>query len=262
MGLSAPTWTYYVIIASSIGVALALGPAAWFALRAAGAEARQRTRGAVGGFLLGGGWLALDIALATQHAFRGGPNQFPWIAVAVVAPIVSGGLLFSASAAVRRAVSAVPTPWLLGVQTARVEGGVFLALLAIHRLPAQFAWPAGVGDVLVGVVAPFVMLAYLRKVPGSRAIATVFSLAGILDLAVAVGTGVLSAPGPQQVFTAAPTTAIMAQLPMVLIPVFLVPLAVLDHWAALRALLLERRAHTVQASEWAPARGVTLHPSH
>lgn len=261
MGLSAPTWTYYVVIASSIGVALALGPAAWFALRSVGADARQRSQGAIGGFLLGGGWLAVDIVLAAQHAFRTGPSQFPWIGVGVVAPIITGGLLFSASPAVRKVVSAVPTPWLLGVQTARVEGGVFLALLAMHRLPGQFAWPAGVGDVTVGIAAPFVMLAYLRNVRGSRTLATVFTLAGTLDLVIAVGTGLLSAPGPAQLFRAAPTTAIMPLLPMVLIPIFLVPLAVLDHWATLRALLRERRGHAVQVSEWTPPRGVTV-PSH
>lgn len=254
MGLAAPAWTYDVIIASSIGVALGLGPAAWFALRGVGADPRQRTRAAAAGSALGAGWLGLDLILAAHHAFRAGPTQFPWIVVAVLGPIAAGGLLFSASGAARRAVSAIPTPWLLGVQAARVEGGVFLALLAIHRLPGQFAWPAGVGDVAVGVAAPFVALAYLRDVRGSRPLATAFSIAGILDLVIAVGSGVLSAPGPQQVFTAAPTTALMALIPMVLIPVFLVPLAVLDHWATLRALLAERRALRATAPRSAPAR--------
>ena len=52
--------------------------------------------------------------------------------------------------------------------------------------------------------------------------------------------GFTSAPGPQRLFFGGPSTAVMAVLPMVLIPVFLVPLAILDHAASLHGLLAAR----------------------
>jgi hypothetical protein len=47
-----------------------------------------------------------------------------------------------------------PPPWLIGIQLYRVLGLNFLVLYALGRLPAEFALPAGVGDVIVGLAAP------------------------------------------------------------------------------------------------------------
>ena len=92
---------------------------------------------------------------------------------------------------------------------------------------------AGLGDIAIGVTAPWVALALLRQ-PGfaiSR-VFVVWNLLGILDLVVAVSVGGLSSAfasgAPGEV-----TTGPMAQLPLVLIPAYLVPLFLILHLAAL-----------------------------
>jgi hypothetical protein len=100
-------------------------------------------------------------------------------------------------------------------------------------LPDLFAWPAGLGDIAIGVTAPWVALALFRDrtAIGSRWFAA-WNVLGILDLFVAVGLGALSA-GFVPSLASEITTAPMAQLPLVLIPAYLVPLFLTMHFAAL-----------------------------
>jgi hypothetical protein len=119
------------------------------------------------------------------------------------------------------------------VQAWRAGGLAFLALNAHGVLPGLFAWPAGLGDIAIGVTAPWVVLALIRR-PGfasSRGFVT-WNVLGILDLVVAVSAGVLSSgfiPG----LRGGTTTGAMAELPLVLIPAYLVPLFIMLHLAAL-----------------------------
>ena len=54
------------------------------------------------------------------------------------------------------------------MQSWRVIGVMFLALYAFGLLPGLFAWPAGVGDAIVGLSAPFVLRAIVRGEPTWR----------------------------------------------------------------------------------------------
>ena len=110
---------------------------------------------------------------------------------------------------------------------------VFLALTAHSILPGLFAWPAGLGDIAIGVTAPWIVVALIRR-PGfvTGPIFVIWNLLGILDLVVAVSLGALNSgfvPG----LAGEMTTAAMAQLPLVLIPAYLVPLFIMLHLAAL-----------------------------
>jgi hypothetical protein len=137
---------------------------------------------------------------------------------------------------VAASLGAAGTPALLAAtQFFRIEGFAFLALLAMDRLPPAFALPAGIGDVLVGLLAPLVAYA-LWKRPQRRALGVAFNILGMADLMVAVSLGVLLAPGPLQTIITQPTTQIMLLLPMALIPTFAVPLAIVLHIASLRLL--------------------------
>jgi hypothetical protein len=121
----------------------------------------------------------------------------------------------------------------VAAQSFRVVGAVFLILLATGDLPAVFALPAGLGDVAVGVAAPFVARRLARDPGWSGAVA--FNWLGLLDLVVAVGVGFLAAPGPLQVIDVSPSTVPLTVLPLTLIPTVGVPLA-----AALHLLTLNR----------------------
>jgi hypothetical protein len=65
---------------------------------------------------------------------------------------------------------------------------------------------------------------------------------GILDLVIAVGTGFATAPSLLQPIEVLPTSDLMTVLPMVLIPVYLVPLSILLHLASLAKLRREAPA--------------------
>jgi hypothetical protein len=119
------------------------------------------------------------------------------------------------------------------MQAWRWAGLGFLSLYAHNVLPAVFALPAGLGDMAIGVTAPWMMLALVRE-PGFAARGTFirWNVLGILDLLVAISIGTVStlfatgAPGEI-------STAPMATLPLLLIPAFLVPLFLMLHTAAL-----------------------------
>jgi hypothetical protein len=57
------------------------------------------------------------------------------------------------------------------------------------------------------------------------------------DLVVAVALGVMTNPGPTQVFYPTPNAELLTQFPLALVPAFLVPLAFTLHVASLLQLL-------------------------
>jgi hypothetical protein len=171
------------------------------------------------------GWFALVVILAETRAlyYQHGLGA-PGLGIAVALPIVvlcaTVGRAQSLSEGFRR----VPLWLLVGVHTVRVLGVSFVVLYAAHRLPAPFAPVAGWGDIFVGATAlPVAWFAY-RQITNARAIVCIWNIIGISDLIAAVGLGITSSPGPARLIFAEPSSAIMATLPWLLIPGFLVPL--------------------------------------
>jgi hypothetical protein len=76
----------------------------------------------------------------------------------------------------------VPQPWLVGAQLYRALGVIFLILYASGKLPGLFAWPAGVGDIFVGLTAPLVGAAYARAPRDNGRLVWAWNVIGILDL--------------------------------------------------------------------------------
>jgi hypothetical protein len=108
---------------------------------------------------------------------------------------------------------------------------VFLMLMANGQMPALWALPAGIGDVIVGAAAPWI--ARDVETPRGRWRAIIFNLFGMADLVVAVGLGTMTGPGPAQVFQTTPTSELVTQFPLALVPTFLVPLAFALHVVSL-----------------------------
>jgi hypothetical protein len=121
----------------------------------------------------------------------------------------------------------------------RLAGAIFLALMLAGQLPAMWAIPAGVGDVLIGAAAFWV--AARLDAPGGRRRAIVFNLLGVLDLVVAIGLGITTNPGPAQLFHTTPNTELLTRFPLALVPGFLVPLAFMVHFVSLWQLRREFR---------------------
>jgi len=179
-------------------------------------------------------WFLLVVSFGAAGAFVGPPGTPPLpIAIGVAAPLVLFFAWLRLSQSFREFVLALDLRLIAGMQAWRLAGLGFLSLYAHNVLPAVFALPAGLGDMAVGVTAPWIILALVRR-PGFAASSTFirWNLLGILDLLVAVSIGTLStlfatgAPGEI-------STAPMATLPLLLIPAFLVPLFLMLHTAAL-----------------------------
>ena len=66
---------------------------------------------------------------------------------------------------------------------------IFLGLWADGRLPWQFALPAGIGDVMTGVLAVFLAARLSRNTAGARSAVYAWCLFGIADLVVAITMG-------------------------------------------------------------------------
>jgi hypothetical protein len=113
----------------------------------------------------------------------------------------------------------------------RLEGALFLALMFTGQVPALWAIPAGVGDVLIGASA-FWVAAQLDS-PGGRRRAVIFNLLGLLDLVVAIGLGITINPGPAQIFHTTPSAELLTRFPLALVPGFLVPPAFMVHFVSL-----------------------------
>lgn len=122
--------------------------------------------------------------------------------------------------------------WLAAVQGLRVVGAGFLFLWAFGHLPPLFALPAGWGDVLVGVLAPFVAVRLARD-PGFLTSTSCwrFHALGTVDFVGAIGTGIL-ARGTFPALSGPATTGVLGELPLVMIPGFAVPLWICLHLAA------------------------------
>ncbi len=188
-------------------------------------------------------WTAAVVVLGVRGAFVA-PTGTPPIPIALgfaVPLLVFFGAL-RASVRFREFLLQVDLPLMTAVQAWRFAGFAFIALFVHGLLPGSFAWPAGLGDMAIGVTAPFFALAIIRRpeLAAGRLFA-VWNLLGILDLVVAVGDGalnqVLSNGAAGEI-----TTTPMAQMPLVLIPALLVPIFLMLHVAAL--LQARRLAHT------------------
>lgn len=118
--------------------------------------------------------------------------------------------------------------WLVGLQIIRVIGGVFLIEMTRGNVPAIFAWPAGVGDILVGIVAAAVLWRYRAdKVIPAKAVYLVLVL-GITDFALAFFFGITSSNSPVQLFFPDPSSRLI-WFPTGMIPLYLVPYSICFH---------------------------------
>jgi hypothetical protein len=179
-------------------------------------------------------WLVLVILLGVAGEFVSPPGRPPLpIAIGAVAPIVIFFTALAWSRSFRAFVLGLDLRLITGIQAWRFAGLGFLALYAYEVLPGAFALPAGLGDMAIGFTAPWIALALTRR-PGFAAGATfrIWNALGLLDLVTAIGTGTVSsmfATGAVGEITTTP----MTQLPLVLVPGYLVPIFVMLHVASL-----------------------------
>jgi hypothetical protein len=160
-------------------------------------------------------------------------------------------IAYAFSAKVRRLALGLDLRLLTAMQAWRIIGVMFLVLMSFGFLPGTFAWPAGLGDFLVGAYAPFVVLAISRRTPGWHRHVILLNVLGLLDFVGAIGGGVLSGRSPIGLLRGDVTTDIMQELPLSMIPTFAVPL-----WIVLHILSLIKLRNPQAAAEESGLSGI------
>jgi hypothetical protein len=231
--------TVYVLFATVATVVALL-----WGLRSAISQAelspRQQRRSFWAGTALLVGWFFAALLPSWLGFYQGAPKRILTIEFGLLFPIIAGVIFYLKSSALRHIAAAAPQTLLVGIQSYRVLGIIFLVLFAGGALPGVFALPAGTGDVAVGLAAPAVAFAFARGLRGSAGLARAWNLFGLADLVVAVTNGFLSSPSPVQKFAFDTPNTLITAFPLVMVPVFLVPLAILLHLASLAKLVLNQ----------------------
>lgn len=182
-------------------------------------------------------WLSAVVVLSIQGFFApDATGRVPRISYSLIPFALGGALLLSP--VFRKLIAQSPTHWLIGVQTNRLLGVLFLVVYAQGRLPAAFAFPAGFGDLLVGLSAPVVAYLFAARHRQARWIGVLWNAIGMIDLLVAVATGLLTSPGPLEHLAFDAPNLLMGAFPFVIIPAFGVPVWLLLHLYSLRGLTL------------------------
>lgn len=179
-------------------------------------------------------WLGLVSFLGAQGVFIGNAGAPPLpIFFGLAIPLALFFAAYFGWGAFRAFILGADLRLLAAMQAWRWAGLGFLSLYAHRILPGLFALPAGLGDMAIGASAPLIVLGLIRdsRFATSRRFVT-WNILGIVDLVVAVSMGTLSSgflPG----LTGNVTSGAMAQLPLVLIPAYMVPLFIMMHFTAL-----------------------------
>jgi hypothetical protein len=193
-------------------------------IRALPDDKSRRRRWIVGSAVVFVVWLVGVVLLASENVFRNDVLP-PRVPLALFATLLVG-YLFLLSRSFRGIIAGIPQHWLIGIQTVRILGVVFLIRYFQGELPGVFAIPAGVGDILTGILAPLVAYWWYVAKPYARGAAIAWNLFGMADLVNAVVIGAATGGGAGGIV-----------FPIVLIPIYAVPRLFLTHSYSLIGIL-------------------------
>jgi hypothetical protein len=111
--------------------------------------------------------------------------------------------------------------WLVLLHTTRFVGFYFLILCRRVELPCAFAAPAGIGDITVAAATVIILL--VPKFRASRRLLLIWNSAGLLDIVFVVFMALRAGLRDWQ------SMAPLRELPLGLLPTFLVPLIIASH---------------------------------
>jgi hypothetical protein len=175
-------------------------------------------------------WLAIAQYLGSANAYRAtGEEAVPTVLLGLLIPLIGAAIGVRLSPRVASLISAIPLHWIVASQVYRIGGGIFLVLWADGRLPWQFAWPAGIGDVATGCLAVVVAMLLAQRSPGALSAAYSWCVFGIADLVLAVAMGGMTSPGRVHVLALDAPNLLISSYPLVMVPTFAVPLALMLH---------------------------------
>ncbi|MDQ6930770.1 MAG: hypothetical protein M3126_08915 [Candidatus Eremiobacteraeota bacterium] len=118
---------------------------------------------------------------------------------------------------------------IIGINILRVNGFLFILLAFSGQLSGPFPFSAGIGDIIVGLLALPLVFAEPR-LGRSDARLVPWNVFGLFDLVTAVALGLTSGNGsPLQLIHAGVGSAAITEFPWSFIPLFLVPCYLVGH---------------------------------
>lgn len=189
-------------------------------------------------------WIAFAWGAAINGVLRPGASAVPFLPLAILLPVIIGTPLLLLSKRMGRVLDAMPASWLVALQLYRIFGSWFLAAGLRGALPGVMAFPAGVGDVLIGLFAVPAAIAVATGTAQGRRAAIIWNMFGLADFAVATTLGLITSPGRFQLIV--PNVSGIGAYPEVLTPAFVVPSSILLHALSLRQLCRRSRAEVAQ----------------
>lgn len=197
----------------------------------------QRAFGANGGMKTGIAlslWL-LIVGILAGSGFYADVTAFPPRLTFLIIPVVVMILLAAFAPSVRRAATAIPQIWLIGLQAFRIVMELILWMLYREGIvPVQMTFEGRNFDMLVGIAALVMVIPMLRGWQPKRGVIVAFNVCGLIILTNVVVIGLLSAPTPFRQFMNEPANTFVMALPYCWLPGIVVPCAYLLHIMSLR----------------------------
>jgi hypothetical protein len=239
-----PVYVWVLVFIGTVGMPAVTAAVLYRGALAAGLPLRAARTVALAAVAVCGALIAAAAELAGHGEFgqdAGRTGTGPWFAI--TAGIALLAALLATRLPVMSRILAGPgtTAGLIWPHALRVAGVAFIIAMALGRVPAAFALPAGLGDIAIGLSAPLVARRLATGAPGARGRAVWFNVLGIADLVVAVALAFLAGIGPQLILHVTPSTHALALLPLTLIPTTVVPLALALHVISLLRLRADAR---------------------
>jgi hypothetical protein len=182
-------------------------------------------------------WFAIVMGLSMNGYFETPDGVLPVkMPIFFMIPPILFILALSMSRSVALWADRMDITTLTSLQSWRVMGFTFLILWALGELPLVFALLSGFGDVATGVYAAFATVKVSQRKTGWQVSARWVIYMGLVDFAVAVATGLLSAAGYLRLYEGEVSAHLMTGYPMVMFPIFIVPAFIILHILAWRKL--------------------------
>lgn len=185
-------------------------------------------------------WLGITGVLAINGFFEdmmAMPPRFP-ILLAVPMIVI---LWASFSKKVKPLLDVIPEHQPIFIQSFRIIMEIILWRLVIEDvIPVQMSFEGLNFDILAGIFALPIGYLVLKKKCPDWLIAT-YNIMGLALLTTIVIIAILSTPSPMRVFMNEPSNTMIAHLPFVWLPAFVVPIAYFNHATSLRLLVHRRR---------------------
>jgi hypothetical protein len=178
-------------------------------------------------------WIASLTGTISYHA----GDSWPRVALPLFIPVIVA-LALLLHPTVRTIVNHIPASTLVGVQTFRLAGFVFLIIPGLGHLPKAFV-SGGYGDIATGLLAIIAGLALAKRASGATLWFVLFSLVGLGDLLNVAGLLFYFYPIWN---SATPSSAALADFSLVMVPALAAPIALILHLYAIRNVFFSGKA--------------------